>query len=125
MGNLVRVDLARICDAVCALNVERIAQGSEFVCIRSKPQITGGHVPAVAARLVGKAREFLKRKLRQLDVDRVRKLYAEATGRAAGATLARAYAAFEDDDITNAARGEVIRDARADDSAADDNGVSD
>src|SRR5207237_5934298 len=66
------------------------------------------------------AQQFFASEQRQRDVDRRAELHAKAAGRARRAAAAGTVRAIEHDDVANAARREVIRDARADHARADD-----
>ncbi len=121
--DLVRADLARVVHAVGALHRQRRAQLRQLRRIGRDPQIAGRDETAVAAGLVGEAAQLLAREQRQPHVDRARELHAKAARRATGAAFARTRRAVEHDHVARAARGQVVRDARADDAGADDDGA--
>ena len=108
-----------VVDAVRALHGERRAQRRELGLVGGEPQIAGRIVAAVAAGLVGEPAQLRAREQRQPHVDRRRELHAETAGRAPRAALAGTRGGVEHDDVAHAARGEMVRDARADHAAAD------
>ena len=104
--------------ARCTASAARSA--AELGLVGGEPEIAGRHVAAVAARLVANRRSFSRASSDSRTSIARRELHAKAAGRAPGAARARVRRTVDHDDVAHAARGEMVRDARADHAPADD-----
>ncbi len=86
---------------------------------RQEEQVAHLAEARVPARLLGESEQLLDAEHREADVQLARKLLPDAAGSAARGAGAKGRP-LDDDDVGESARGDVVRDARADDAPTDD-----